>query len=185
MRTIGGLEVIGKTQKRLLKVAIFAGGLLAFAAVAWALPCNPASQLCADFSDPPTCDACDCPAGDGGGTAEAGIPAMGCSDDSCSNRQTQQNPVEAQDGMAYYHVSQPYINLKIEDTPIRWVAARGKAVMFHLSYRQRGAIIEDPAIFGVGTNWSCSFRAFLCSVTAPTYTPSCATTLYSIATRLG
>jgi RHS repeat-associated protein len=144
-----------------LKVAIFAGGLLAFAAVGWALPCNPASQLCADFSDPPTCDACDCPAGDGGGTAEAGIPAMGCSDDSCSNRQTQQNPVEAQDGMAYYHVSQPYINLKIEDTPIRWVAARGKAVMFHLSYRQRGAIIEDPAIFGVGTNWSCSFRAFL------------------------
>jgi YD repeat-containing protein len=30
-----------------------------------------------------------------------------------------------------------------------------------LSYRQRGAIHEDPAIFGVGSNWCSSFRAFI------------------------
>ncbi len=30
-----------------------------------------------------------------------------------------------------------------------------------MSYRQRGAIPEDPTIFGIGPNWSCSFRAFL------------------------
>jgi RHS repeat-associated protein len=38
--------------------------------------------------------------------------------------------------------------------PVRW----------HISYRQRGAIVEDPQIFGLGTNWSCSFRAFLVDV---------------------
>ena len=31
---------------------------------------------------------------------------------------------------------------------------------FDLSYRQRGAVSEDP-IFGIGPNWSCSFRTYL------------------------
>jgi RHS repeat-associated protein len=30
-----------------------------------------------------------------------------------------------------------------------------------MSYRQRGAIKEDPTIFGLGPNWSCSVRAFV------------------------
>jgi len=30
---------------------------------------------------------------------------------------------------------------------------------------ERSRLTEDPAIFGVGTNWSCSFRAFVVHLT--------------------
>jgi YD repeat-containing protein len=63
--------------------------------------------------------------------------------------------------MPTYWVSEPYINLRLEDEPLGYNPARGNRISFHLSYRQRGAIHEDPAIFSVGPNWSCSFRAFL------------------------
>ena len=58
-------------------------------------------------------------------------------------------------------VSEPYINLRLEDEPLGYQPALGPRVAFHLSYRQRGPAPEDPAVFGVGTNWSCSFRSYL------------------------
>jgi RHS repeat-associated protein len=49
----------------------------------------------------------------------------------------------------------------LEDEPLGYDPSHGAPVTFHLSYRQRGSVPEDPAVFGVGTNWSCSFRAYL------------------------
>ncbi|HEV2207668.1 MAG TPA: hypothetical protein VG167_02780, partial [Verrucomicrobiae bacterium] len=63
--------------------------------------------------------------------------------------------------MPSYWVSEPYVNVRIEDSPLFYTPARGLPITFHTSYRQRGAIQEDPTIFGLGPNWSCSFRAFL------------------------
>jgi RHS repeat-associated protein len=63
--------------------------------------------------------------------------------------------------MAYYQVSQPYINVQIADTPLTWMPARGNPINFTVYYRQRGAIDLDPNVFGVGANWSCSFNAFM------------------------
>jgi len=62
-------------------------------------------------------------------------------------------------------VSSPNINIRLEDTTIHYQPSRGGQVRFHISYRQRGAIAEDPAVFGVGTNWTCSFRSFLTPLT--------------------
>jgi RHS repeat-associated protein len=63
--------------------------------------------------------------------------------------------------MATYWVSEPYINLRLEDEPLGYSASRGPRVTFHLSYRQRGAAPESSTVFGVGPNWSCSFRAYI------------------------
>jgi YD repeat-containing protein len=58
-------------------------------------------------------------------------------------------------------VSEPQINLRLEGEPSAYQPALGPRVSFRLSYRQRAAVTEDPNVFGVGTNWSCSFRAFI------------------------
>jgi RHS repeat-associated protein len=63
--------------------------------------------------------------------------------------------------MPTYWVSEPYVNLRMEDEPLGYSGARGPRVSFHLSYRQRGAVVEDASVFGLGNNWSCSFRAYL------------------------
>lgn len=71
-------------------------------------------------------------------------------------------------GMPVWFVSEPYINIRLEDEPFGYQPARGPRVAFNLSYRQRGAILEDPKIFGLGPNWSCSFRSFLVDLTTNT-----------------
>src|SRR5437879_90740 len=104
------------------------------------------TNICPDQLDPPPCEDCDSSPGDDDGCDD-------CDDDS---------------GMARWRVSMPNINLHLEDTPIHYQPSRGAQVRFHISYRQRGAITEDPAVFGVGTNWSCLLRAFLTPVQAST-----------------
>src|ERR1041385_2679931 len=69
-------------------------------------------------------------------------------------------------GMPSYCVSEPYINLRLEDVPLFYSPSRGFPIEFRLSYRQRGVVPEDPAIFGVGTNWSCSLRYYLVDQTS-------------------
>ena len=63
--------------------------------------------------------------------------------------------------MPVWWVSEPYINLRLEDEPLGYQPSRGARVAFHLSYQQRGALPYDPASFSVGPNWSCSFQAFV------------------------
>ena len=63
--------------------------------------------------------------------------------------------------MPAWWVSEPNINLRLEDEPLGYQPALGPRVACRLSYRQRGVLPEDPAVFGVGPNWSCAFRAFV------------------------
>lgn len=86
-----------------------------------------------------------CPGGGGGGEEQ---PPPDCS--SCDSA-----------AMAIWSVAQPYINLHLDDTPLGYHPSRGLPVNFRLSYRQRDTMAEDPAIFGVGTNWTASGRVFL------------------------
>ena len=64
-------------------------------------------------------------------------------------------------GMPVWWVSEPLINLRLEDEPLGYQPARGPRIAFHLSYRQRGNVSEDPSVFGVGPHWTCSFRAYV------------------------
>ncbi|HEX5222240.1 MAG TPA: hypothetical protein VFZ59_21985 [Verrucomicrobiae bacterium] len=54
----------------------------------------------------------------------------------------------------------------LDDTPLFYSPSRGLPVQFQLSYRQRDHKPVDPAIFGVGTNWTSSGRVFLVDATS-------------------
>jgi hypothetical protein len=72
--------------------------------------------VCPDQLDPPPCD----PSGSGDGSTSSACA-------SC-NRSS-----PAGVGMPSYWVSEPYINLRIEDSPLLYRPARGSEVTFHLS----------------------------------------------------
>jgi len=72
--------------------------------------------------------------------------------------------------MPVWWVSEPLLNLRIEDEPLGYQPSRGNRVAFRISYRQRGypSIASTyattplpPEIFGLGPNWSCSWRFFV------------------------
>src|SRR6266567_3862687 len=75
----------------------------------------------------------------------------GCGDNGCTSC----------NGVPIFWVSSPCTSLRLEDVPLWWNPGTGGRIALQLSYRQRGAIIADPTIFGLGPNWCCSFRAFL------------------------
>src|SRR5262245_19107776 len=64
-------------------------------------------------------------------------------------------------GMPQYWVSEPYLNLRMEDIPLGYRPAIGPPVSFHLSYRQRGVVPEENSYFSIGTKWTCSFRSYV------------------------
>src|ERR1041385_3123488 len=133
-------------------------------------------------NDPPPCETCPCPAGGGpgggggggGGGAGAGGssgahnpmdhgnhgggagrtgPGGAASDPCCDTNCCSGSPI--------FWISEPQLSVRIEDEPLGWTPARGPRVSFHLSYRQGQPVSGDPTIFGVGTNWSCSFRTYI------------------------
>ena len=104
----------------------------------------------------------DCPGDDG----PSDDPGLWCG---CTQPAPPDKPSEPPDiiwGMPSFWISQPYISARLEDVPLGYWPSHGLPVAFHLSYRQRGAVPENPAVFGVGTNWSTSFRAFLVDATS-------------------
>src|SRR5882672_6417304 len=124
------------------------------------------ASVCPDHNDPPICVTCPCPLASGGGGGGGGgssiVRGDGVGDGGgCSGCGAPGG------GMASFWISEPFINLRIEDLPLgSYKPARGAPIEFRLSYRQRGVISEDATIFGVGTNWSWSSRVFLADVTA-------------------
>ncbi len=114
---------------------------------------------CWDNFDPPPCTSCPCPPGSGGGGGGGG--GGGCNNCPAS--------LAAAGGSPEWSVSEPFMNLKLEDRPLGngYQPSRGPRVSFVLYYRQRGAVTEDPALFGVGKNWSCSLRAYVVPLSTP------------------
>jgi len=84
-------------------------------------------------------DGCDPPAGNDGPSGD-GSP---CAKNSAP-------------GMAVWRVSEPYINLWLDDTPLRYRLASGKWMELTLSYKQRGETREE-FIGGFGPGWSCNW----------------------------
>ena len=115
--------------------------------------CTDIVHPCPDHYDPPPDD---CPQGDGSGDG---------SDFLCTECIHVPQP-DIIWGMASFWISKPYISARLEDVPLGYRPSRGFAVAFHLSYRQRGVVPENAAVFGVGPNWSGSFRAFLVDATS-------------------
>jgi len=64
--------------------------------------------------------------------------------------------------MAQYWIADESLSLRIADAPLgSYSPALGPKPAFQLVYRQRGEIPEESSYFSVGTNWSCSLRAYV------------------------
>jgi RHS repeat-associated protein len=149
-----------KNMKRCNRLsAVFTPTLLLWAALAftafWSARADvnncTVSNVCPDFREPPLCyDQCACAPGQSGPPdSQTGTSDMAPECSSCKFA-----------GMPVWWVSQPLINVRVEDVPLWWISARGVPLSLHLSYRQRGSV-DDSTVFGFGQNWSCSFRAYL------------------------
>jgi len=63
-------------------------------------------------------------------------------------------------GMAVWRVSEPYINLWIHDTPLRYRLANGRWLPLQLSYKQRSGT-RATNYAGFGPNWECNWIGLL------------------------
>lgn len=76
----------------------------------------------------------------------------------------QQCPDCSQTGMAYWRVSEPYLNLWIYDEPLGYQPAIGGKASFWLAYKQRNI---DPVVptYGFGPGWNCPWVTFIDQIT--------------------
>ena len=63
--------------------------------------------------------------------------------------------------MARWRVSEPYINLWIEDVPLSYVPARGPLISFGVAFKQRSSVPYKTNFFGIGKLWNCSWLAYV------------------------
>ena len=65
-------------------------------------------------------------------------------------------------GMPVWRVSQPYINLWVQDEPLGYQPATGPRISFTLNYNQRELSSGvDPNIFGVGRKWTFPWLSYV------------------------
>lgn len=60
-------------------------------------------------------------------------------------------------GMPQWRISEPYINVWVEDEPLGYQPARGGRVSFKLAYKQRDQVVRDTNWFSLGVLWNCSW----------------------------
>lgn len=124
---------------------------------------------CIDPSDPSPCDTC-CPGSGGpGGSGPGGGCFRGCSSGPIRGAgivHGDEPYVNPGKGMPVWLVSEPYVNLRLQDKPFWYQPSRGHSVEFELFYKSRPGTnnVIDTAqqlIFGVGTNWHTPWRSYL------------------------
>jgi len=69
---------------------------------------------------------------------------------------------EGDSGMAFWRVTEPFINLWLVDKPLRYQPAKGPAVALKLFYGQRELKTGyDSHVFGFGKNWNSSWLSYV------------------------
>ena len=65
-------------------------------------------------------------------------------------------------GMPVWSVSEPYVNLWLNDEPLGYQPALGPRLSFHLAFKQRDSTTGFNAnFFGVGKKWNCSWFSYV------------------------
>ncbi len=101
-----------------------------------------------DYEDVP-CETCPCPEGIGPNSNER----EGCIP--CGNGNGAVKGAMAAPGMPTWRISEPHLNLWLEDVPLHYDPAKGPPVVFKLRYKQRGEMYELWS--DVGLNWNCDW----------------------------
>ena len=68
-------------------------------------------------------------------------------------------------GMPVWRVSEPDINLWIEDQPLAYRPALGPKISLLLGYKQRDEHAGDMGFFNFGSGWNCSWLSYVESQT--------------------
>ncbi len=100
---------------------------------------------------PPCTNTCGCLPGGGGGGAGGG--GGGCT--------TCPKSVRSVGAMPDWIVLEPYIDLWVHDEPLAYQPSIGARISFLLHYWQRDDNTVDPAVFGVGQGWNCSWLSYV------------------------
>jgi hypothetical protein len=62
-------------------------------------------------------------------------------------------------GLPQWRVSEPYVNLWLTDVPLGYRPAKGPAVAFKLSYKQRETVRFN--VFSIGARWNCAWLSYV------------------------
>ena len=114
-----------------------------------------------DDDDQP-CPCTTCPPGQGGspGGSPGGNGPGGCGSRRCSSG----GAAAAPPGMPVWRVSEPYVNLWLEDEPLGYQPAYGPRIPFQLKFKQRD---ETSTFQDVGMSWECSWLSLIEANYAP------------------
>ncbi len=63
-------------------------------------------------------------------------------------------------GMPSWHISQPYMNLWVHDTPVFYKTSLGEKVAFHLNYKQRDTRPKDDGKYPI-TGWNHNWYSYI------------------------
>ncbi len=115
-----------------------------------------------DDDDQPCPDCTTCPPGQGGspGGSPGGSSPGGCGSRRCSSG----GVAAAPPGMPAWRVSEPYLNLWLEDEPLGYQPAYGPRIPFQLKFKQRD---ETSTFQDVGMSWECSWLSLIEANYAP------------------
>src|SRR5579859_850171 len=94
------------------------------------------------------------------GSAPCASCGGGDSTPGATGRHQQCPDCEGKEGMAYWRVSEPYLNWWIYDKPLGYQPALGGRVSFQLTYNERKSEDTFPP-FGLGPGWNCSWITYI------------------------
>src|SRR5262249_16861818 len=96
--------------------------------------------------------------------------AGGCGDCSSGSGPNPGGPMLEGNGMPVLHVSDPYLNVWVEDTPLAYEPAYGPAASLHLAYHNRNYVSDISGLYWHGADlgtsnpllgvWACSWLSF-------------------------
>jgi len=104
----------------------------------------------------------DCEGGDEGSCSDPCDPPS--ANDGASGDGDNPCPPDEGPGMPRWQVSEPYINLWLHDTPLRYRLASGRWMPLKLSYKQRSdaeLTVSSDRFAGFGPNWSCNWLGLM------------------------
>jgi RHS repeat-associated protein len=83
-------------------------------------------------------------------------------------------------GMPSWHISQPYMNLWVHDTPVFYKTSLGQKVAFHLNYKQRDTRPKDDGKYPI-TGWNHNWYSYI-RLNVPVYSILLETNVGSVRT---
>lgn len=108
------------------------------------------------------CETCPCPPGHGGGNNSGnGSGSIGGSNGNKCSICAQNAPPPIWIGMPAWRISEPYVSLWLDDTPLAYTPAKGSPFALKITYSERDMRPRSPNVFDLGIGWNCNFLSYV------------------------